>query len=421
MQNKIKIWRASNPVFLICCYLLIGIFCFKASYQYCPSLSEAQIILILCSTLSLFIISKHIAFFKHEASILPTLIVIVWGFCIAQFNQDSGFLNAIVSSEWIIYLRTAFINKIDYSFTNQASNEFVKTLLFGTKSNLSNELKSAYQTLGIMHIIAISGMHLDILFKLLEKGTAWFPATKWAGWIKFVLLLVVVWTYTCIANAGPSVVRASLFFTIVLIARFFKLNLFSFNAISTGILLMLLYSSHVLSSIGLQLSYAAVIGIYFFNPCLSILLKMENKILKHIWENLTISFAAQLTTLPIILYYFHSISSLSIIGNFLFIPASNLLLYGLIFFMITPNFAGISIWIASWINAYIAKMNELLFYIYQVLQKNEPVYEMGILGLIYYYFVLFTGYYWLKNKAPNYFFHLLLGSCIYSLLKLFSI
>ena len=421
MQNKAKIWRASNPIFLICSYLLIGVICSKSTSQFWPNLKQEKILGILCCSLSLLFIVNRKGELQKEGSILPAFVLVIWGFCIAQVNHNNAFFSAIASSEWVHTIRAAFMHKIDRSFTDQASNEFAKTLLFGIKSNISNDLKLAYQALGILHIIAISGMHLDILFKLLEKGTSWLPDVLWAGWFKFIVLLFLVWTYTCIAQAGPSVVRASIFFSVVLAGRFFQLNLFSFNTISTGILLVLLYNSDIISAIGLQLSYAAVVGIHFFYKPITKLLIMDNKLLRNIWENMAISIAAQITAVPILIFYFHSSSSLSIIGNFLFIPASNYLLYGLLIFMIMPDVAGISTWIASALSAYIEKMNGTILSLSHFLHTQEHRYQMGLTGLIYYYFCLFVGYYWIRYKAPNALYLLLLGSCIYSLLKLFSI
>jgi competence protein ComEC len=422
MQNNLIFWRASNPVFLICSFLLIGIFFFKATSQYWPILSQSSILFIVVTSLLVLWICNQISVTQKQIQFLPAIVLIIWGACIGQFNIVSSILDDITSTSYINVLRQYLMNKIDLSFTSQTSNEFAKTLLFGTKSYMDQGLKSAYRTLGILHIIAISGMHLDILFKLLEKTTSWLPQANWARWIKLITLLTIVWTYTCIAYAGPSVVRASVFFSAILLGRFFHRNLFSFNTISVGILLVLLYNSHIISAIGLQLSYAAVIGIHFFYKPIAGLVPMDNKILKNIWDNLAVSIAAQLTTLPILLYYFHTSSSLSIIGNFIFVPASSILLYGLLVFLVLPNFAGIPQIIARYLSWYIEKMNGMIQLLFQSLHAGaDRQYNMDITGLAYYYFCLFVVYYWIQNKTPNSLLILLTGTCLYSLLKLFSI
>ena len=421
MQQKLILWRASNPIFFICCYFLIGFLAFKSSKQYWPLLAQSTLLLLVCISC----IGLCIAYvFQHKSNVLklvPTILLLFWGILVAQYHASSSFLSEMVSAQWVIEVRQYFISKIDHSFADPESNAFAKSLLFGTKSDMSPTLKSAYQQLGILHIIAISGMHLDVLFKLLEKGTLWLPNKNWARWTKLISLLLIVWSYTLIAHAGPSVVRASLFFSTLLIGRFFHLNIFSLNTISIGILLVLLYNSQIITGIGLQLSYAAVVGIHFFYKPLLQLLPMDNRLLQIAWSNLAISIAAQLTTLPIVLYYFHSSSSLSIIGNFLFVPLSSLLLYTLLVWMVLPNIEVVQLVIAKGIGWYIKTMNESIRLLFQYLQIEDRHYDLGIAGLLYYYFCLFVGLYWLLNKSPKSILLLLFGTCLYSSIKLFSL
>jgi competence protein ComEC len=421
MQNKLILWRASNPIFFICCYFLIGFLAFAASKQYWPILEKTTLLMLVCIS----IIGLWIAHAFHDQAnalkIIPTMMLMLWGALVAQYHDSSSFLSELVSSSWVVNTRQYFLSKIDHAFVDTESNAFAKSLLFGTKSDMSPTLKTAYQQLGILHIIAISGMHLDILFKLLEKSTLWLPNKNWARWSKLITLLLIVWSYTLIAHAGPSVVRASLFFSTLLIGRFFHFNIFSLNTISIGILLVLLYNSQIITGIGLQLSYAAVVGIHFFYKPLFALLPLDNKILQVAWSNLAISIAAQLTTLPIILYYFHSSSSLSIIGNFLFVPISSLLLYALLVWMVLPNIEVFQIGIAKGIGWYIKTMNQSIRVLFQYLQIEDRHYDLGIAGVLYYYFCLFVGLYWLLNKSPKTMLLLLLGTCLYSIIKLFSL
>lgn len=421
MQNKLILWRASNPLFFICCYFLIGFLSFSYTQQYWPKLDQRALLFIVCFSCFILCISFVLQYKASYLKLVPTVMLLVWGASVAQYHATNSFFSEMVSAQWVIETRAYFIAKLDSAFSNPASNAFAKSLLFGTKTDMSPELKSAYQQLGILHIIAISGMHLDILFKLLEKCTRWLPNKNWARWTKLITLLLLVWSYTLIAHAGPSVVRASLFFSTLLIGRFFHLNTFSLNTISIGIMLVMLYNSQMITGIGLQLSYAAVLGIHFFYKPLLQLLPMDNQLLQIAWSNLAISIAAQLTTLPIVLYYFHTSSSLSIIGNFLFVPISSLLLYGLLLLMVLPDIDFVYGFIASGIDWYIEAMNGSIRLLFQYFQIGNRLYDLGITGLCYYYFCLFVGLYWLLNKSPKSILLLLLGTCIYSIIKLFSL
>ena len=421
MQNKLILWRASNPIFFICCYILIGFLAYQSTKQYWPILDQITLLLIVFVSYLLLCIAHA---FKYKANcirLLPTLMLLIWGATVAQYHSSNSFLSEMVSAQWVIETRAYFTSKLDHTFANPESNAFAKSLLFGIKTEMSYTLKTAYQQLGILHIIAISGMHLDILFKLLEKCTRWLPNTIWARWTKLITLLLLVWSYTLIAHAGPSVVRASLFFSSILIGRFFHQNLFSLNTISIGIMLVLLYNSQIISGIGLQLSYAAVLGIHFFYKPLLQLVPMDNRLLHLAWNNLAISIAAQLTTLPIVLYYFHTSSSLSIIGNFLFVPLSSILLYGLLVLMVLPKIAFVQEIIAKGLGWYIQTMNKSIGQLFQFFQMEDRQYDIGIAGLVYYYFCLFVGLYWLLNRHPKSILLLLFGTCVYSIIKLFSL
>ena len=421
MQNKLILWRASNPIFFICCYILIGFLAYQSTKQYWPILDQRTLLLIVCVSYILLCILHTLQYKASSLKLAPTMILLVWGAAIAQYHSSNSFLSEMVSAQWVFDTRQYFTSKLDHAFANPESNAFAKSLLFGIKTEMSSSLKTAYQQLGILHIIAISGMHLDILFKLLEKGTRWLPNKIWARWTKLIILLSLVWSYTLIAHAGPSVVRASLFFSTILIGRFFHQNLFSLNTISIGIMLVLLYNSQIISGIGLQLSYAAVVGIHFFYKPLLQLVPMDNPLLQIAWSNLAISIAAQLTTLPIVLYYFHTSSSLSIIGNFLFVPLSSILLYGLLVLMVLPRIAFVQEFIAKGIGWYIETFNKSIDLFFQFFQMEDRQYNLGIAGLVYYYFCLFVGLYWLLNRSPNALLLLLCGTCVYSIIKLFSL
>lgn len=421
MQNKLIIWRASNPIFFICCYILIGFLAYQSTKPYWPILDQITLLPIVCVSYILLCIMQAWQYKASALKLAPTMILLVWGAAIAQYHASNSFLSEMVSAQWVIDARQYFTTKLDHAFTNPESNAFAKSLLFGIKTEMSYSLKTAYQQLGILHIIAISGMHLDILFKLLEKCTRWLPNKTWARWTKLITLLLLVWSYTLIAHAGPSVVRASLFFSTILIGRFFHQNIFSLNTISIGIMLVLLYNSQIISGIGLQLSYAAVVGIHFIYQPLVQLVPMDNKFLQIAWSNLAISIAAQLTTLPIVLYYFHTSSSLTIIGNFLFVPLSSILLYGLLILMVLPRIAFVQEFIAKGIGWYIETMNKSIGLVFQFFQMEDRQYNLGIAGLTYYYFCLFVGLYWLLNRTPNALLLLLFGTCVYSIIKLFSL
>ena len=171
--------------------------------------------------------------------------------------------------------------------------------------------------------------------------------------IELILVLGGVWLYTLMAFSSPSIVRASVFFSIYFIGKFLQQSSFTLNTIAGGMLLLLLFDVKNLDNLGLQLSYAAVMGIHLFYPLFYKMLPMDNPILSFLWSNLCLSFAAQLTTLPILVYHFHQIASLVLVSNFIMVPLSNVLLYSLVLLLVCPSVFGLPYLFGQWIQQYI--------------------------------------------------------------------
>jgi ComEC/Rec2-related protein len=276
--------------------------------------------------------------------ILVMSCLISWGVMI-QWNASSQTHFELPSyiNRYIIYCRNGLIDKINKTILPKEANGFALALLIGAKMDMNKALVNAYTQLGIIHIIAISGMHLDILFKSLKRLTSYFPKNRIFNILEIVLLLIIVWTYTLMAYASPSIVRASVFFSIYLIGNFYALPSFALNTIAGGILFLILMNVRGVEHIGLQLSYAAVIGIHLFYKILYTSIEIDNPIIQFLWSNCCVSLAAQLTTFPILLLHFHQVASWVLVSNFIMVPLSNLILYGLAIILILPK--GLAIYV----------------------------------------------------------------------------
>jgi competence protein ComEC len=175
-----------------------------------------------------------------------------------------------------------------------------------------------------------------------------------------------------------------------------------------------------LENIGLQLSYAAVLGIHLLYPLLNKMMPMDNPVLAFLWSNLCISIAAQLTTLPILLYYFHQLASMVLISNFIMVPLSTLLLYALALLVITPNIMGLATLMGQMIAKYIIGMNKAISYL-EGLPMNRPLLiSFGLEQVIMFYLALLLMYAWLYTKRVHWLLYLTGLFCCYTILKLFS-
>ncbi len=420
MEKTYAHWRAAHPLVFISGHLCIGVLLAEI---FSPTISTTPLlvpILIVFSTLLL------LGLLFQFCSSQPTINFIIagslasWGVAIffATSNQDLFYIP--VPSSFINHCRTLVIDKLNQTIRQQEANGFAQALLLGVKTDINKALVKAYNQLGIIHIIAISGMHLEIIFKNLTRVTNWLPRNKYFLLLELFIIIGGIWTYTLMAFASPSIVRASVFFSIYFIGKFLKQPTLVLNIISGGILIVLLFDVKDLHHIGLQLSYAAVIGIHLFYPLFFKMLPMDNPLLSFFWSNFCITLAAQLTTLPILAYHFHQLSTLVLISNFIMVPLSNVLLYALALLICLPNFFNIANLLGNAIERYILRMNEEITQLYTKSISKVAMIHFSTLDVFVYYLLLLFVYLWLFQKKGRFLFYAIWALGLLFAIKLFS-
>ena len=436
MEKSPQHFRASHPLLFISSILLAGIVFAKLFVQelLILSISESMYLLLFSLVLLQFIIARsaiypntHTSIHSYASSLSKYieglsvyLILFSWGILLFFLTKEKNLFQIPYPEVFIIYCRNAVIYKINVCICSAEANAFAKSLLLGIKTDANKELLNAYKQLGIIHIVAISGMHLEIIFKNILRVTSWLPRKKLWMAVELVMVLGSVWTYTLMAFASPSIVRAALFFSIYYIGKLRGTSSFTLNVIAGGILIFLLFDVKNIENIGLQLSYAAVLGIHLFYPLLNKMMPMDNPILAFLWSNLCISIAAQLTTLPILLYYFHQLASMVLISNFIMVPLSTLLLYALALLVIAPNMLGLLKLVGQIIEKYIMGINKAISYL-EAMPMNRPLFiSFGLEQVILFYLAILLMYAWLYTRRVRWLLYLTGLFCSYSIIKLFS-
>ena len=420
MQNDYAYWRATHPLVFISAHLLMGIIIAK----FLPQFSNQQAITIAIRILFGSILILCALLFFHQTGIMYALlvstIIISWGVAIYYSSQSSALFAIPYPKNIIEIFRNAVIAKINKTILSKEANGFSLAILLGVKMSMDKELVTAYTQLGIIHIIAISGMHLEVLFKNLKHVTHLLPRKKIFLLLELIILLLFAWTYTLMAFASPSIVRAAVFFSIFTIGKFFGANTFMLNTISGGILILLLFDLNGMNGIGLQLSYAAVIGIHLLYKPLFSMLTLSNPIIKFCWSNCCVSLAAQLTTLPVVAIHFHQIAGWVLISNFIMVPLSNFMLYGLGILLLLPYQFSIALSWGSFMQAYILYFNQIVNNWFMQTKAGTVLINMGKLEVIIYYLILLFVYLWLYLRQPKYVVGALASFCTYYIIKLFS-
>lgn len=218
----------------------------------------------------------------------------------------------------------------------------LSALTLGYKRGLDPEIKQTFSSAGAMHVLAVSGLHVGIVYIVLSFFLG-FLRKQTAGRIIFVLLVILaLWSFAFITGLSPSVKRAATMFTFVVIGGNIKRRPNIYNSLAASAFFLLLLNPNNLFEAGFQLSYSAVFGIVILQPRLVKIFQIKNKILKYVWELLTVSIAAQIATFPVTVFYFNQFPFYFWLSNLLVIPAVTLLIplgLGLLAFHWIPVFS----------------------------------------------------------------------------------
>ena len=240
-------------------------------------------------------------------------------------------------SEKIRQKRLEILNIIDGSKLPKRESEFLKGIILADRTEMDEEMVSDFSKSGLVHFLAISGTHLAIIFWLiLYLLKPIFPA-KFRK-IPIVLSLLFIWSFTIFIDYGSSVVRSCLmitaYYSFVLLQR--KPDLL--HAMAIAGFAILIFDTHQLFDVGFQLSFIAVFGIFWLNePILKNLPRPKNKIQDFLFNVVSMSLAAQMATLPLVIFYFHQYSFLSIVANVIIVPFSEVII--VFSFLMTVLFA----------------------------------------------------------------------------------
>lgn len=229
-------------------------------------------------------------------------------------------------SEKIKQKRLEVLQNIDQAKLSEKSKEFTKGIILADRTEMDRETVEDFSKSGLVHILAISGSHMAIIFWLiLLLLKPLFPARLRN--VPIVISLIFIWLFAIFIDFGSSVIRSCIMITAyyfyVLLQR--KPDLLHAMAISG--LAILIFDTNQLFDVGFQLSFIAVFGIFWLNePILKYLPKPKNTVQNFLVNVVSISIAAQVATLPLVIYYFHQYSLISILANLIIIPFSEIII-----------------------------------------------------------------------------------------------
>lgn len=192
-------------------------------------------------------------------------------------------------------------------------------LILGDKTLLSQEIRNTFSSAGAMHVLAVSGLHVGLVMLILN-----FIFGRFTGWISrgmaLTMTILITWIFAGLVGFPPSVVRAVIMFSIVLIGQLIGRQGSGLNSLGFAAIILLAYDPFLLFDLGFQLSFLAMVGILTLYESVSRFFYIKNKWLLRVWQATAVGIAAQITTLPLVLFHFHQFPNyfwLSNIGVFI--------------------------------------------------------------------------------------------------------
>jgi len=207
-----------------------------------------------------------------------------------------------------------------------AEYDIITAILLGADETMDAELKSQYASAGVSHILSVSGMHVGIMFMLVNFILQPLNYSRKTKFLKAVIILLFIWFYAAVTGLSPSVQRAAVMFSFATCGTLLERNTNIFHSLFASLFILLLVSPLLIFEIGFQLSYLAVFGIVLFQKPIFKLIKVKTFIGRYLWELASVSIAAQLATFPISVYYFGQFPNYFLISNLSVIFLSSLIM-----------------------------------------------------------------------------------------------
>lgn len=203
----------------------------------------------------------------------------------------------------------------------------LRAICMGDRSGLDPEMRELYATAGAMHLLAISGLHVGLVWWVLQYPAALLFRIVPKQWVRLLAVLALLWAYAALAGLGPSVVRSVSMFSFFSLARYLGRRAFSLQALLLSALLLLAIRPSWIQDVGFQLSYLAMLGILLYYPLLRKRVPVRSRLVRWLRDSLLLSFSAQLFTAALVVRYFHYFSTWSFLSSLVGIPLLSLIIF----------------------------------------------------------------------------------------------
>lgn len=298
-------------------------------------------------------------------------------------------------------LRTKIIHSLEKNNFHKTELNVAVALIMGQQQDISPEIIRDYQYAGAVHILSVSGLHIGFILLFVTFILKPLPNTKRGSFIKLIIILVSLSLFGLIAGLAPSVVRSVVMFSFVAIGSHLRRSVNIYHTLLVSVLIILLFQPSFLFDVGFQLSYIALFFIIWLQPLLVSIWLPKNKISKYIWDILTVSFAAQIGTLPLSIYYFHQFPGLFFVTNLIIIPLLSIVMVLGVVVMVLAAFGYVPLLLSKpleWSVFYLNKIINSIASFEQFIIQNIP---FNLYFLISFYLIIISAVLWFQKPSFN--------------------
>nr|WP_294782436.1 ComEC/Rec2 family competence protein [uncultured Flavobacterium sp.] len=297
-------------------------------------------------------------------------------------------------------LHSRIILNLEKSNFSKSEMNVALALILGQQQEISQDIIQDYQYSGATHILSVSGLHVGFIMLFITFILKPIPNTKKGSFIKLVSILISLAGFAIISGLSPSVLRSVVMFSFLAIGNHLRRNGNIYHTLLVSILLILLFEPYFLFDVGFQLSYLALFFILWLQPILKNIYNPKNKVTIYIWEALTVSFAAQIGTLPLCLYYFHQFPGLFFVTNIIILPVLSFIMIDGIIVMIIAIFTSPPLFITMIFEKSIYLLNLMIHAVASIESFVIRDISFNSYYLFTFYLFIISSIIWLKK--PNY-------------------
>lgn len=300
-------------------------------------------------------------------------------------------------------LRSICVQRLSNLITDDYARGVTLALVLGVKDELEDDLIQAFSATGAMHVLAVSGLHVGIIYAILLALLKRFGLSgRKHRWLLAIISISTLWLYALLTGLSPSVLRAVTMFTFVALGQAAHRKSSIYNTLAASAMALLIYNPYLIMSVGFQLSYLAVFGIVYLQPRLYNLFKVNNMVLDKVWAITCVSIAAQVATAPLSMLYFHQFPSYFLLSNLFVIPAAFIILIAGLVLLTVSSISVLASALGGLLTKFIMGLNGIVIWVSELPESTIEGIYLSILDTWLIYATIICLLLWLSKKSLIY-------------------